>query len=115
MTKAVLNEEKHSQLCSEAVSLARAILSDDEHYLSNVIKLNSLRFELGENEFDKDFVVFLTISSDTDHIPYGKNRENCSVKWLEKCDKELCEIKEHYRGEVEKSCKSIIERFGKNA
>lgn len=115
MSKTVLNEERYSQLCSKAVSLARAILSENEHYLSNVIKLNSLRFELGENEFDKDFVVFLTISSDTDHIPYGRNRENCSAKWLEKCDKELSEIKEHYRGEVEKSCKSIIERFGKNA
>jgi len=115
MTRTILNEVKHTQLCTDATSLAKLILADEGDYLHNVSKLNSLRFELGKNEFDEDFIIFIEVCSETDHIPYGKARENCSSKWLEQCDNELSEIKTYYRNKIENSCKSVIERFSKNA
>jgi len=115
MTRTILNEEKHDQLCAEAVSLAKFILADEGDYLHNISKLNSLRFELGKNEFDEDFIIFIEVCSETDHISYGKARNNCSTKWLEQCDNELSEIKNYYRNKIESSCKSIIGRYSKNA
>ncbi len=115
MTRTILNEEKYTRLSTEAVSLAKSILADEGDYLKNVSKLNSLRFELGKNEFDEDFIIFIEVSSETDHIPYGTARENCSTQWLEKCNKELSEIKTYYRDKIEISCKSIIGRFSENA
>ena len=115
MARTILNEEKYTQLCAEAVLLAKSILADKGDYLRNVSKLNFLRFELGENEFDEDFIIFIEVSSETDHIPYSIARENCSTKWLEKCDNELSEVKDYYRNKIENSCNSIIGRFSKNA
>ncbi len=115
MSRTTLNEEKHAQLCTEAVSLAKSILAEDGDYLHNVSKLNSLRFELGKNECDEEFTIFIEVCSETDYIPYGKARENCSTKWLKQCDNELSEIKTYYRNKIENSCKSIIGRFSKNA
>ena len=115
MGRTILNEEKYNHLCAEAVSLAQSILADEGDFLSNVSKLSSLRFDLGNSEFDEDFLIFIEISSETDHIPYGKARENCSAEWLEKCDKEISETKEYYRDKIEKSCKTIIRRFTKSA
>lgn len=115
MSRTILNEEKYNHICAEAVSLAKSVLADEGDYLNNVSKLNSLRFDLGNSEFDEDFLIFIEISSETDHMPLGNTRENCSAEWLEKCDKELSETKEYYRAKIERSCKSIIERFSKNA
>ncbi len=93
MARTILNEEKYARLSAKAVSPAKSILADEGDYLSNVSKLNSLRIELGKNEFDEEFLIFIEVSSETDHIPYGRARENCSTEWLEKCDKELSEAK----------------------
>ncbi len=111
----MLNEEKYNHLSAEAVSLANSLLSDEGDYLVNISRLNLLRIDLGENENDEDFKIFIAINSKTDHIPYGSARGKCSAEWLTQCDEELSEVKSYYRGHVEKSCKSIIERFGKNA
>lgn len=113
MSRAILNEEQHTQLCTEAISLAKAILADEGDYLHNTAKFNSLRFELGKSEFDEDFIIFIEACSETDHIPYGKARENCSTMWLELCNNELSEVKTYYSNKIENSCKSIIERFSK--
>ena len=115
MGRVILNETEYKQLAAEAVSLANALLSDTGDYLGNITRLSSLRYEIGENDNDADFNIFVAISSDTDHIPYGVSRDGCSEKWLGQCDKELSDIKEIYRGHIEASCKSIIERFVKNA
>lgn len=115
MNRAKTNEAEYSKRCEEAVSLARAIFSDEGDYLRNVSELSSLRFILVDDEFDQDFKVFIAISSDTDYMPIGVARNRCSTSWLNRCDAELVEIKESYRRDVEKSCKSIIERFSENA
>ncbi len=115
MNKVILNEEKYNQIAKQAVELAKGILSNEVEYLEAIGNLNTLRFELCENENDEDFKIFTVVSSEADHIPYGKAKNNCSELWLEKSNKELKEIKEFYSSHVEKSCNSIISRFNESA
>lgn len=111
--KTILNEVEYYQACSEAVFLAKAILSGNCDYLSSVIRLSALPVSLRIHENDTDFLIFTAICSDTDHIPLGKDRVYCSADLIDKHERELEEIKTHYKNDVEKSCTSIIERFSK--
>jgi hypothetical protein len=80
MNKVILNGKEHERNVNEVISLAKGLLSGEVDYLMTVGKLSSLRHEIDEN--DEDFNIFVAVSSETDHMPIGELRNNCSESWL---------------------------------
>ena len=67
---------------------------------------------------DRDFVVFGSLASSTDHLPVGQEvRARWSVTALIKADAEIAAIDQTHGVAVRKACESVIERFspGKRA
>jgi hypothetical protein len=112
MKKNKLNEEYHRECCHRAVSLARALLTDQDAYLQNVVDLLSLHMEMSDGEYDDDFAILYQIHDATDHMPLGTTRQNFSNLWIKKCDTELRDVQNACRKELEISCNSILQRFG---
>lgn len=111
--KTITNEVEYYQACSEAVFLAKAILSGNCDFLSSVNRLSALPVGLRIHENDTDFLIFTAICSETDHLPLEKARPYYSANLIEQHERELEEIKARYKNDVEKSCTAIIERFSK--
>ena len=106
------SHESYIETCrAEAVNLAKALLADTADFLESVRKLSSLRHELCENSNDEDFMLFLVIDSDTDHLPAGETRAFCSPEWLRKADAELQLVVSCHKAELVAACNRLIERF----
>ncbi len=61
--------------------------------------------------WNTDFHVFGEIASDTDHLPMKDVRAHCSVRMLERSDRELIRVIVAYKGEVEIACHSILTKY----
>ena len=95
----------------EVVEVASGLLEGKIDFLSGVRHLSRLRHEVSDNDFDPDFMLFVGIASETDHIPPLKLRESCSESWLKKCDEEIEDVKELNKVEMAEACKKLISRF----
>jgi hypothetical protein len=92
---------------------AEALKTGDAPYLETIRSLNQLGHELTEDvHSDPDFVIFLAIDSETDHLPAGAIRSSCDAKWLAKCDEQIASVEACYRETVTKACEALITRFG---
>lgn len=61
---------------------------------------------------DPDFRIFVAISSETDHLPFGEVRGRWSRSALERADAEIQQLRDDYSDQVRQACKSFIARFG---
>src|SRR6266478_1920374 len=84
--------------CQSVVSVAEQILSHELGIIEGARKLCSLRFDV-RAENDKDFIFFVGVESETDHLPVGKTQ----VHWKPTALKEKKE-------EIEKFEKAISEK-----
>ncbi len=81
-------------------------------YLEGSIELFYLFHEAELKQDDPDFLVFIAISSETDHLPLTeKVRSNWSQEALIKLEPEIRNTREWARNVSQKQLKSIIERF----
>lgn len=109
------NEEYMHARRKDVVEVASALISGQIHFLEGVRALTSLCHEVTGLDFDEDFSIFVAIDSETDHLPSEKVRHRFSEAWLEKADKEVCEIKESYNTQVVEACQKLVARFGRHA
>ncbi len=109
------NEEYMSAKRREVVEKATDLMKGSIDFLTGVRDLKSLKYEVSDADFDPDFMLFVAIDSETDHIPVGKLRDSCSLSWLETCDREMEKVKDTYQNEVIEACKTLIGRFAVNA
>ncbi len=82
------------------------------HYLEGAIELSSLRFAVGVSEDDKDFMAFVVVDSETDHLPVGACRDNWSSAALARLEPEIQQAVEWAKGVSWAACQSIVARFG---
>ena len=59
----------------------------------------------------EDFVLFVGIDSETDHLPVDIERTNWSAEALERKDKEIADAEAFYQTDVTAACKKLIEQF----
>ena len=112
MSKVITNESYHRECREKAVSLATALLHDQDTFLENIFSLLSLQLEITDGVYDDDFTIYYIIQDETDHMPLGAARKYFSDGWIKKCDAELRNIRNVYRDQVELSCNNIVQRFG---
>jgi Protein of unknown function (DUF2489) len=60
---------------------------------------------------DEDFIMFVAVDSETDHLPVDKERHNWSAEALERKDAEIAEAEAFYKNNVIAACRKLIERF----
>lgn len=94
-----------------AVEIAKKILDRRIELLDGVRSLSALRFDVGVQDDDEDFLSFSSVASEMDNFPGSDQRSMWSIEALQKIDPELKKAQDFYRQEIEKSCTSIIKRF----
>jgi hypothetical protein len=110
-----LNENAVAVARGAVASTARALLSHDLPFLEGVCKLVALRLEVSRDHHDPDFMLFVGIASQADHIPSMEVRALCAESWLAQCDRETKELESFYERAVAVACRQLIERFSREA
>jgi hypothetical protein len=104
------NEEQSTFIRGKVVAICEAILQEEVGIIAGARRLKSLGFELC-GDHDEDFIAFVTIDSETDHLPVDRERRNWSAEALERKDKEIAEAEALYKDEAFTACRKLIERF----
>ena len=95
-----------------AGEVAQGMLDGDIQYLEGALELCSLRHKIEVAEEDEDFIVFVAISSETDHLPIGQVRKYWSKAALERHQAEIQKSIDWAKKISLTQCKSLVKRFG---
>lgn len=106
-----MKDEKYQVfLQGKIVAICEAILSEEIGIISGSRKLMYLGHLVSE-DFDEDFGLFISVDSETDHLPVDRERKNWSIEALKIKDLEIAEYEKDFRDDVFSACKKLIERF----
>jgi hypothetical protein len=72
---------------AKVVDLVRRVISGDLSILLAARDLSRLRFSVGSDEWDPDFIPFVAIDSETDQLPIGQVREHWAPEALVEKDR----------------------------
>lgn len=86
------------------------MLKDEIGIILGSRKLIHLKHQLSD-EFDEDFMIFVGIDSQTDHLPVDSERQNWSKESLELKDAEIEEQELYFKSDAFANCKKLIQRF----
>src|SRR3954452_16608214 len=112
-----MRSENHSAFIrGKIVAICEAILNEEIGAICGSRRLSVLEFELlaGRNgwfEHDEDFIPFMAINSETDHLPVDAERKNWSIEALQRKDEEITKAESCYKEDAFTACKALIERF----
>ncbi|MDP1535334.1 MAG: hypothetical protein Q8L92_17285 [Rubrivivax sp.] len=110
-----LNENDARSFAATVVQAAQSLAQRHVPFLEGVRQLSSLRFQAGGEGHDPDFLLFLAIDSQSDHIPNVDTHAMCSEVWLRECDTEAQELERTYGAEVNAACAKLVARFSAEA
>lgn len=99
---------------AEIVSLAKTILDSKMRMIDGCHEMFKLLmgFPL---QYEKDFLIFTAVASETDHLPIGDERKNWDKKILRQKEIELADFENFYKKEIISACKKILRRFEKGS
>src|SRR3989442_14359509 len=98
-----MNKDEYSVFIrGKIVAICQAMLKEEIGVIPGSRRLNSLEIELrhqeaGSFERDEDFLTFVGIDSETDHLPVDVERKNWSVEALQRKDEEIAKAEAFYR------------------
>jgi hypothetical protein len=95
----------------KVVAVCEAILKEEIGVIAGSRRLKGLGYELCGDR-DEDFIAFVAIDSETDHLPVDWERRNWSAEALERKDKENAMAEAFYKEMAVEACRKLIERFG---
>jgi len=108
MSPASVEENRRS-----AVEVARRVIAGDLRIIEGCRQLTRLGHHVVENWMrDPDFVVFVGLESETDHLPLEEERADWNPASFEAQQAEVARFEEAARDEVMAACRSVIARFG---
>ncbi|SRR6266567_377409 len=108
---ATIYNEEHRRLASaKIVATAQHILSGQLGIVAGARQLSGLRFDVGA-EHDADFIFFVGVDSETDHLPVGEVRSRWSSDALKAKDEELQTYESSVRDKAFRVCQSLIQRY----
>lgn len=106
----VHNEQKWKKDCRRLRALALRIVQEAESVIEGSRKMCRYRFWMKEEE-NQDFDIFVLVSSCTDHLPAGSERQLWATTALRKKDKEIQEAESFYRDDVMRSAQKIYDQY----
>ena len=93
------------------VETARAVLRGELGVIVGARAINRLRHESAD-PLDPDFLRFVAIDSDTDHLPVeAAERGHWDPAALAAKDAEIAEAEAHWREAAREGCQQLIARF----
>jgi hypothetical protein len=95
----------------QVVMLCQHIIAGRLDMISGVRELRAILPEIGVDDLDDDFIVFVAFDSDTLDLPAGIVRARWHPRALESKDKEAAELEALYKTEVVAACNKLIERI----
>ena len=104
----------HQKMSPEqyAVVLAKTMLERKLSFFEGAVLMAPLRFHIkGVEQFDEDFIVFVVIESETDHLPLQAHRHLWNEDSLKKLEPEFIHTEEWASTFAIKACENIIKRF----
>lgn len=108
-----MNQEEYVDKKRRRVGeVAKAMLYGSVDYLEGAIELSSLRFEVEAPEDDPDFIKFVAIASEVDHLPIGPVRQYWSSEALQRHEHEIQESIEWAKNLSLTHCMALSERYG---
>jgi hypothetical protein len=107
-----LDEQSRQEATKQVVETAKNIIAGSLSVIEGSRLLAGLRFKVCDDSFDSDFLRFVAIDSETDHLPIGREREHWGADALAKKDKEIKAAEEIYGEDVLAACRKLIQRFG---
>jgi hypothetical protein len=112
-----VNEDIRSAFVrGKIVAICQGILNEEIGVIAGSRMLSGLDVELlnpapGWFDGDDDFLPFVGINSETDHLPVDRERTNWSEEALARKDKEIAEAEAFYKENAFRACRKLIERF----
>jgi hypothetical protein len=104
------NEEHRLFVAAKIVATARSILSGELSIIARARKLAGWRFDVGA-EKDPDFIFFVGVNSETDHLPIGEERSHWNPDALKQKYAELKILEASMRQSVFEVCRSLIQKY----
>lgn len=96
----------------DLVSVARSMLSGHTSFFEGAILIRNLKDKIGGlADRDQDFLAFVAIASETDHLPLAAQRHLWSQDSLKRLEPEFIKTEEWASTFAFKSCENLIERF----
>jgi hypothetical protein len=97
----------------EAIDVATRVVNGKVGILAASRVLSRLGHDLvPDTRIDPDFVVFIALDSQTDHLPLEDQRHNWAPAAFAQKQLEVARWEEHSREQVVEACRSIIDRLG---
>ena len=106
----VTNEQHWRSDCAGVMKSCKSYLSGDLGLIEASRKIVGYAHRLRETN-DSDFVFFIALDSETDHLPVGISREGWAADSLAKKDKEVKEVEEFYRSDAMNAARSLLSKF----
>ena len=110
----LMNEEELAFIRGKIVIICEAILREEIGIIAGSRILKDLGFKLYDGfdyQKEEDFLTFVAIDTETDHLPVDRERHNWSVEALERKNKEITESEAFYKDDAFAACRKLIERF----
>jgi len=108
---AMHNEEHRRWAAAKVVTATQSILSGGLGIVAGSRELAGLRFDVGA-EHDPDFIFFVGVDSETDHLPVGDVRSRWSADAVRGKDEELRAFEASVRDKAYRACQSLIQKYG---
>jgi len=107
------NEDYSIFIRGKIVAVCEAMLREEIGIIAGSRKLTSLGLEFF-GDHDEDFVMFVSIDSETDHLPVDLERQNWNIKALKRKDKEIENYEASAKADAFETCRKLIKRFSMN-
>ena len=98
------------ELKQQIVDICRAAVRGEIGVIDASRKLRNLQYQLFES-IDHDFLCFIAIESETDHLPVGNERQYWNKEVLIEKDKEIAAYESDVKQKFLDACNQVIERF----
>ena len=96
----------------QAVALCSGILDGTINVIAGCHALRSLRWEVEVEQHDEDFFLFAMISSETETLPTGAERDQWAPAALAELEPEIQQAIEWALPQAVAACRSVVQRFG---
>jgi len=104
------DNNKNSGACHAVAGIARGVLNGSIGIVEGSRMLSTIRHAAGADD-DADFLFFVGVDSETDHLPVGDVRRHLSPDALRVKDEELREFEAQVRGRALEVRRKLIERY----
>ena len=112
MPASIVNEEAWNASCAGIVATAQAVLEGNLGIIEGSRKLSPYRFDV-KAEKDPDFIFFVGLDSETDHLPLGEVHKKWNPEILKQKQAEINSYESSFKEKAFEACRNLIKKYQK--